>query len=344
MPKPASWLSARDAAALLDVKLATLYSYTSRGWIESVPAPGGRGRRYDRSSLERLKKRHDARSGHGAVAASALSFGEPSIETSISDLREDGPYYRGHSAVELCERGVPFESVFDLLVEGALSEGPDWSSQLSAALPSAVEQALRGSRVPADPCARHAALLGVLALHDPKRHGASDAGEQTRARQVAVWLAARAGTATTPASAKSVSHARIAELVLRSLGCPPTAATVEVIDRVLILCADHELNASTFTARIAASTGADLYACLSAAMHTLSGGRHGGASARVEALLREIDRPARAASVLRERFARGENTPGFGHPLYPDGDPRGHALVTLAERVATRSKHKLPEL
>src|SRR4051812_48697398 len=127
MAKDSSWLSSREAAARLGVKLETLYAYTSRGLVESVPGPRGRGRRYARESVDRLKARHDARSGHGAVAAGALRSGEPTLETSISDIRSDGPYYRGQSALELCERGVCFEAVFDLLVSGRLSERPRWS-------------------------------------------------------------------------------------------------------------------------------------------------------------------------------------------------------------------------
>jgi len=108
------------------------------------------------------------------------------------------------------------------------------------------------------------------------------------------------------------------------------------LDRALVLCADHELNASTFAARVAASTGSDLYACLGAALHTLSGPLHGGASARVEALLCEIAEPARAEPVLRERRTRGELVAGFGQPIYVEqGDPRGRALFELAEQVVT---------
>jgi citrate synthase len=77
---------------------------------------------------------------------------------------------------------------------------------------------------------------------------------------------------------------------------------------------------------------------LATALHTLSGGRHGGASARVEAFLREIERPERAAAVLAERFARGEQVPGFGHPLYPEGDPRGRVLFELAAQAAERTR------
>jgi citrate synthase len=341
MAKKPSWLSSREAAALLDVKLETLYAYTSRGLVESVPGPRGRGRRYARESVERLKHRHDARAGHAAVAASALRFGEPSIETSISEIREDGPAYRWHPVLSLCQQDLPFEAVFDLLVAGELTRDTSWSKRSSPQPPMAaaaldvIDDSVRGS---ASPSAQLAALVALIGLGDAERHGASEAAEHERARSLTVWLAARAGTRRS-----RLRRARIAEHVLRSLSGRSDAYAASVIDRVLILCADHELNASTFAGRVAASTGADLYACLAAAMHTLSGGRHGGASARVEAFLREIEQPEQAAAVLAERFARGEHVPGFGHPIYTQGDPRACALLELAADAARRTRVATPD-
>jgi citrate synthase len=106
----------------------------------------------------------------------------------------------------------------------------------------------------------------------------------------------------------------------------------------LVLSADHELNASTFAARVAASSGASLSACIVAALAALSGPRHGAATARVEALVAEIDRPERAADVVGARLARGESVPGFGHPLYPAGDPRGARLFAVADRLPRKAR------
>src|SRR4051812_37245717 len=111
--QPSDWLSARDAADLLGVKVPTLYAYVSRGWVTRVSAGSRRGL-YAKGDLERLKARHDARSGHGPVAASALRWGEPVLETSIATIGERGPVYRGQSAVELARGGASFESVAEL--------------------------------------------------------------------------------------------------------------------------------------------------------------------------------------------------------------------------------------
>src|SRR6218665_3976750 len=96
--RPEEWLSAAEAAALLEVKRATLYTYVSRGLVRCVPERGTKENRYLRADLERLKARHDARAGHTAVAAGALRWGEPVIDSAVSQVGAEGLAYRGHSA------------------------------------------------------------------------------------------------------------------------------------------------------------------------------------------------------------------------------------------------------
>ncbi len=112
--------------------------------------------------------------------------------------------------------------------------------------------------------------------------------------------------------------------------CRSRASALDLLRCALILSADHELNTSTFAARVAASTGADLYACLSAAVGAFGGPLHGGASEQVEWLVREAGNPAGAVAAVSERMRRGEKLPGFGHPLYPGGDARVPPLLELA--------------
>ena len=104
-------------------------------------------------------------------------------------------------------------------------------------------------------------------------------------------------------------------------------AGTDLLRRCLVLLADHELNASTFVARCVASTGATPYAVVSAALSALSGRRHGGASARAEALFHEIGPDQDPLAVMAARLARDETLPGLGQPLYPAGDPRAVAIV-----------------
>jgi citrate synthase len=321
MASKPEWITAHEAAARLDVKLATLYAYASRRWLVRVPNANGRGSRYARSSVEQLKARHDARAGHGAVAASALRWGEPSLETSISEIRSAGPAYRGHGLLELCEHASSFESVACLLWTGQLRE-PRWPR-------ASVRVALPRRPTEPHPLAFLAAAIASAALQDRARAGASDAQEHARAARLLRWLAQIAGGRALRCSGS------IAECLLAGYGVRATAHALHAVDRALIMSADHELNPSTFAVRVTASTGADLYACLLSGLGALSGPKHGGVSARVEALLREIGPPARAAAVVRARLARGEAIPGFGHPLYPGIDPRAAVMLQLAAGVVS---------
>jgi len=101
----------------------------------------------------------------------------------------------------------------------------------------------------------------------------------------------------------------------------------DLIRMALVLCADHELNASSFTARCIASTGASLRAGVVGGLAALTGGRHGATTARDEILFDELG-GSDIARKMRERLARGEELPGFGHPLYPGGDVRAQALLS----------------
>jgi citrate synthase len=332
------YLSAADAAAYLGIRRATLYAYASRGLVTSVPGLGEarRERRYARADLERLKARHDARAGHGAVAAAALRWGEPVLESALTEIAVDGPRYRGRAARALAAAGVGFEAVAELLWGAPAARPTRWRfSDGGLGMAATRLAALLGRG--AAPLTALALALPSLAAHDPARFDAPPDAERERARRLLPRLAACLGLARGAAPARRALDAdTVAGAFLRSLGGKPTPAAVSAVDAALVLCADHELNPSTFAARIAASAGADLYACLGAALATLSGPRHGGACDRTEALLIEIGRPARTAAVVRERARRGEVLPGFGHPLYPGGDPRAPPLLRAAARLAPR--------
>ncbi len=335
------WLDGAAAAKLLGVRRETLYAYASRGLVRREPEPGRRAMRYLREDLERLRVRSAARSGHGPVAAGALRWGEPVLESAVCSIDARGPWYRGISAVDQVRRGARAEEVHALLWEAPVAASP-----LRAALPDAVARRLallakRGLR----PLDALSLALPMLATLDDARHEASRAAEIDRARTLLPTLAAvlhpGGGAAQMRAAADELGLARVA---LRVWGRPPTATRVAAVDAALVLLADHELNASTFTARVVASTGADLYACFGAALAAASGPRHGGECDRVEALVDELTAPlsrdpreatlaARAREVLAARARRGDALPGFGHRLYPDGDPRCPPLLEAAHAL-----------
>lgn len=319
---------AAEAAELLGVKRATLYTYVSRGLVRCVPEPGTKENRYVRADLERLKARHDARAGHAAVAAGALRWGEPVIDSAVSRVGTEGLAYRGHPAVRLAVEGRSFEDVAELLWTGTLPAQPvRWPSPELPVAPSAVAE-LVPKRSP--PLSVLLAVVPLLGAWDEVRFAAPAEQERLRGRRLLRHLAAWVCAAHAPAR---VARALKEETVAASLAVAWGAAAKrapEMLDRALVLCADHELNMSTFAARVTASSGADLYACVSAALAALSGPKHGGACDRIEALLQEVGRPERARTVVHERLRRGESVPGFGHPLYPDGDPRTPPLLEAA--------------
>jgi citrate synthase len=266
------------------------------------------------------------------VAASALRWGEPVLETAISYIASDGPRYRGVPAVELC-RGTSYESVAELLWSGVQTAAP-WPSRDAEKL---VAQ-LKGKIPPGHP-PLYTLLVAAprLALFDVVRLGAPVEAELDRARTLVRALAALSALSFDPERAtRAASASRLAEVVAIALGAPPRA--VDVIERALVLSADHELNASTFAARVVASTGADLYACVAAALAAMTGPAHGGASDRVEALVDEVAEPRRAGAVVTARTLRGEAIAGFGHTLYPAGDPRVAPLLHAASDAAKRPR------
>jgi citrate synthase len=331
MLEPSEWISAREATRRLAIKPQSLYAYVSRGLVRSVKSTSGRGRRYSADDVQRLKVRHDARSGHAAVAASALRWGEPVLETSISEIRPDGPYYRGIAALELLRQGVSFErasewlwtetmpSDDELVIFQPLKDGPRERATAAETEHAIVE------------LARLAATLSATAAW---RSALSEDVEVTRARMVIPWLASRVRGNYRPAPA----NASTAQRLLISFGRRAYRPAISAVDRALLLCADHELNASTFAARVAASAGASLVASLGAALHTLSGALHGGMCERVEAMLTEARALKHPADVVSARLSRGEYVPGYGHALYPNGDPRAHALLEIAETLRPSSR------
>jgi citrate synthase len=125
--------------------------------------------------------------------------------------------------------------------------------------------------------------------------------------------------------------------VLQAGWAPGRPEAAGPIGAALILAADHELNVSAFTARCVASANGSPWDVVSAGLAALKGSRHGGHTERVEALFREAGTAEGARRVLADRLRRGEPIPGCGHSLYPDGDPRGAALLAMAVAIAPGS-------
>ncbi|MFQ5698539.1 MAG: citrate/2-methylcitrate synthase [Myxococcota bacterium] len=335
------WLDASAASRLLGVKRQTLYAYASRGLVRSSPGPGGRARRYRRADLERLHARSAARRGERALAASALRFGAPVLDSQLTEIGPGGPIYRGRSALDLAAGDVPFEAVAELLWTGTLPSPPPvfdpWlgEPQLSRTLRRLARWIAPGT----SPLETLAIAVPALAPLDPGRFERETSAVLARAQALVGVLPALLGLGAEPArTRRALAEPTLAARTLVALGLRRSRARERAVNRALVLAADHELNASTFAARIAASAGADPYAAISAALAALSGPLHGGAVERCEVMIRQTAAPERAASEIAGRIRRGSRIPGFGHPLYPDGDPRALALLETAQQLAPRSR------
>lgn len=333
------FLSAREAAAMLGVKLPTVYAYTSRGLIQSVPGEKGRSRRYRRRDLERLCARRDARAGHGPVAAAALRQGEPVMDSSITMISiERGPIYRGRAAVELAQEGRSFEWVAEGLWSGDWRDRPEPEGWQPSGLGFDLAALTRVLPPRVGPLSALSVVIPLLAAHDPGRFSWHPEAVLARARLLlrrsAAMLALGQDDAPQAAIEASLAAPCLAAGVGAAFSRELRAEELSALDQALVLAADHELNASTFAARVAASTGADIYGCISAALAALSGPRHGGAADRVDALLFEAGPADRVEEVVHDRQRRGEVIEGFAHPIYaPHSDPRGNQLLELACRL-----------
>ncbi len=292
-----SWLTTEQALAQLGTKPQTLYANVSRGRIGARPDPGDPRRSlYRQEDVERLAARQKGRRPARTVAAETIAWGEPVLETAIATVADGQLLYRGRDAVTLAESAT-LEEVAGLLWQS--SAPPDFCGRAQVLQPG----------IPA-------AYRAIAEL------AATDMPTTGRIRNVLVADAARtvsflAGALAAPGNGPL--HIRLAEQWSR-----PKAA--EAIRRALVLLAEHELNASTFAARVTASTGAPISAAVLAGLAALSGPLHGNASQSMAGLVEETRRRGAEVAVAAH-LRQGQTLVCFGHRLYPEGDVRAPALL-----------------
>ena len=290
----------------LGVRAQTLYAYVSRGRVRAESDPvDPRRSRYRAGDVATLVQRKQRGRKQADVAQGAISWGEPVLDSAITTVEGGRLYYRGRDAVQLADTDS-LESVARLLRGGH-----------GAALKRADRQ------LPPPDLDMHARTFAALAAR-----AAADPPSRGRAPLVLAIEATSLLDGLADAVAGAATNGAIHERLARAWGCEPAGA--DLIRRALVLLADHELNASTFCARVAASTGASLSACALAGLSALSGPLHGGMAARVEAFAAEVERSG-AQQAVAARLAQGAPIPGFGHQLYPEGDVRAMALLRVFE-------------
>ncbi len=268
-------------------------------------------------------------------------------DTEVSDVRgEEGFYhYRQYSAVELAEKR-PLEDSWRLLVDGALPRDRGQQEAFAAEVrplrqaSPLVMQTLPAIAGASEPLAGLRTALSLAAAERGLRplYDIAPAARRADALFVAALTPTllaglyrlRHGKEPVPASPDLAAGANYLWMLS---GAEPSPGHAGAVERYLTSTIDHGFSASTFTARVIASTGADLGACLVGAIGALSGPLHGGAPSRALELFDEIGSPERARSVIESKMQRGERIMGFGHAVYRTEDPRSNMLREVARRL-----------
>jgi citrate synthase len=303
------YVGAAEASRQLGVQRATLYAYVSRGLIERRVAVDGRTSLYSVDDLEAL-----ARRVRRAVPPPRPSL-DVQIATSVTTIDEDGVRIRGQDVADLA-RTSSFEAVAELLWTGIRPVRVDWPAPDGAdvALARRVTRVVGPHALPA--MVAVASALGCRHEHDDPA------------------VAARRLIGVVPAILGAPAEPVAGPMAERLAACWRPAEDVRtlspVIDRALVLLADHELATSTLAVRIAGSTWAPPYQAYAAGLATVQGPLHGTSAHLAHRLLADAERGG-AATAVAARLQAGERLPGFGHKIYKGDDPR---LAPLLEAVA----------
>lgn len=318
-------ISASEAAGILGVSLATLYSYVSRGLLRSAKTSHTRSKVYELDEVLRLAaRRSDAKHG-GHQAQSAINWGLPVLETSISQIEQGALYYRGHRVQDLAHSST-LEQIACLLWD----EGRhDYFSSDHRSLLAAFKHDFSSPQVESSPLLRIMAAIPFLSMHYQNNQPrlkttiVSDFDFPAYLMRQIIALLVGGDASNQP------MHHQIAQ----AWKCD--AIQTDLIRCTLVLLADHELNASSFAVRCVASTGADVSLSIGAGLAAYSGPKHGGGSAVVFAFLDGAQFTENLVDYVRHYFAaRDPNMAGFGHTLYPHGDPRAAYLLQQLQELA----------
>jgi citrate synthase len=329
------WITADAAAQRLGIKRATLYAYVSRGVLVRRRSADGRGSLFDSGEIERLARRGRPRRAPGTT--------ELVIESALTEITDDRLSFRGREVTSLATTHT-LEDVAALLWTGALpaAGGPGdadvqpWhASPEAVAVGAAAQAAVPGRALPLE---RLQVIVPALAAADPLRLHLDSPAVMAAGRALVAGMvdslppAAPAGATSHPAGEGIAGR-----LWPKLCPDPATPGLLTALRAALVLLADHELAASTFAARVAASVRADPYAVVATGLGVLGGPLHGGASLGAEGMLAAAATPGDAARVVGDLLRLTGRVPGFGHFVYRTGDPRAVCLLGLVRRAAAGS-------
>ena len=299
-----NWITAEEAQARLGVKLQTVYAYASRGLVATcADSDDPRRSLYAAEDIMRLTLRKSRGRQGPTPADPALGWIEPSVTSNVAAVSDGRLFYRGRDVADLSE-GATLEETARLLW---LADDEDPYMGLAPHPLVAVGP---------DPRARAFFLMAHRAAQDPAASGRTPAALRREAASVLTDLV----DAVCGQARNGPLHDRLAK-AWRVEGLK-----ADMIRRALVLAVDQELNPASLATRVAASTGAPLAASALAGLATFNGPLHGGMTAQVSGFMAEARRTSDPRVAAMQRLAQGLDVPGFGHPMFPNGDPRARAL------------------
>ena len=329
-----TYLTAAEAAAALGVSVPTLYSYVSRGMLSSAPKSAGKRRLYAADEVRRLARRKADGKRAGKVAQKVLDWGVPVLESRITSIADGRLLYRGRDAIEL-SRTATLEEAASLLWE---CDGTCFDDAPDVPIASSAWQAWIKQMRTSAPHERALVMLPAAAAQMPRLFAS---GKPALSALGTTLLRVLAAALVSGPLSREPLHRQLAGawgIVHRR--------HLELLRAALVVCADHELNASTFTVRCIASTGMHVFGAVTGGLAALAGPRHCGETMLVTALFHEAKEAGDVDRYVAAKLARADAQqrtvlPGFGHLLYPSGDPRAAVLLEMmAQQTATTAERR----
>src|SRR5690606_28577430 len=260
------------------------YTYVSRQLIRRVTPLTSKRSLYSREDVEKLAARRSRKASSSSMRPDQAESSLTAIGSSLTHIATDGPAYRGRNFRTLVEHPGRIENVAELLWTGVLLDDPlTWDND---DIPSNMEAAIAALQRPAG----HVPILRVMAtasiiLGEPAGKAPRSGSTSSLARRLVCTYAGCLGMLSAqPRFVRPLPGESVAHIALRALDIEPTAAHLAALNAVLITCADHELSSATYAARVVASAGAGLHACLLASIAAHSGHQLGGSCDRTEDL------------------------------------------------------------
>jgi len=319
-------LTAAQASARLGVKRATVYAYVSRGLLSSVRSETG-GSVFDALEVEALAAARSRRPSSDRADSSTMA-GRPLmvLDSDLTLIENDELFFRGRRATDLARR-FSLEEAAELFWGGDLTQTTN---------DYAVGDELHRRLVQtAEVLGSHARLIDRMALavtvagsEDPLRDDlAPDTVLSAGRRILAAMVDCLPSLGTEPQRNSPLATRLWSKLSAEAA----TAADLRIVNAALVLSLDHDLAASTFAARVAASARADPYSSIGAALGAFNSALHGGASILAVDLLSDVLLHHSPEAALRRQMSSTTGIPGFGHVLYSQRDPRAQHLFALID-------------